>query len=407
MPEADGALSTSQTKDAKYLLLLSSGPAFSTATEAATQLRTTSNNRVGCAHLAQLHPFPHAALTALFSEKKAITWLHPASSHYDMLANEIMQNLSAEQVKNGPEWFQGRLVAQPSTEVLMAVFQNMLPKGANKTNFCPGIEFTRPASDYPQHEILLQGIQRNFPEATQWGLQADTNPEEAPSRTDKPGTLPLTVHRQKDLGPPYSRAAHFYHNVAALHVENAFHELVADPFQAIPVTPAGTAAMAEHPPERTKLPVFKPENCTGCGECLVHCPHTALPPLAINIEQLLRGAMDIAGKGGTPLTQLTPLVKNLGKISGQVLLEMEEPVENVAAFLPEAFSRLAEQMKMPEEKREKISLQIEKLIEVLEPMPVAVSNTFFTRPEQQEKGSGELFTPRPRYPSLHGLWPMC
>lgn len=385
LPGASGALRSYQAETAQYLLL---STACDLAAELVDELRSKDGIRAGYVHLAQLHPLPIAELTAVFSGKKAVTWLEPDCTQQKILPEESLQNRIASLGKNAPEWYFGRLATQPDPDTLRTVFQNMLPKGGHLTNFIAGIEFIRATSDYPQHDVLLQSIRQHFPEANQWSLPvtrtAATTPEPSGSHT-----LPPAVYRQQDLGPPYARAARFYHNVAVLHTDGALHELVADPFQAIPVAPAGAAQLAGSPPERALLPAFKPELCTGCGECLVHCPHAALPPLAIRFEHLLRGGMDIAAKRGAPLSQLTPLLKNLGKMAGQIV--RETGATDLARILPEAFSLLADQLKPDAEKREKIQAEMEQVVGILAPMQFAFTETFFTRPEQYENGSGALF----------------
>lgn len=390
VPETEGALLTYQTNKSDYLLLCS-GAVYNASTAVASRLRADSGIRAGCVHLAQVHPLPLAALANLFTGKKAVTWLHPGSAQNDILPLETLQSLGAKSGKNAPEWFRGKLATQADASALMAIFQNMLPKGEKKQAFFSGVEFIRTSSEYPQHEMLLQSLRRNFPEASTWSLLADSKPiTSLPASEHK--RLPMAIRHQKDLSPPYARTARFYHDFTAPYADGAYHELVADPYQAIPQAPLGTAGLADGPKESGTLPVFKPELCTGCGECLVHCPHAALPPLVINVEKLLRGGMEIAKKQGRPLSQLTPLLKNLGKIAGQIITANTAPLKNVADFLPAAFSRLADQMKMDAEKLEKNKSEIEILGEVLAPLSISATETFFTQSEQQEKGSGELFS---------------
>ncbi|MDV7397745.1 4Fe-4S binding protein, partial [Arthrospira platensis SPKY1] len=88
-------------------------------------------------------------------------------------------------------------------------------------------------------------------------------------------------------------------------------EAVADPFQALPVLPPETALYAPLSEQRQQLPVLDTEKCTGCGACFVHCPHSALPPLVLKLEELLKKGMEIAAQQGTPASSLTPLIKNL------------------------------------------------------------------------------------------------
>ncbi len=388
IPACPGAFDSYQVKDADYIMA-STGMLSQAAKASVDQLRSAKTMRAGYVHLALIHPIPKARLTPAFFGKKGLTWFDPGTTAPAVVSVETVQEWVAPHGKHAPGSFQGRLLVQPDSALLQAVFENMLPKGGQKSGFFAGINFSRTNSEFPQHEILLQTIERNFPEISQFSIQ----PETLPAVKEKTGsdTTPRNIHRQKDLGPPYARAARFYHNTAALYTAGAAHELVADPFQALPVAPAGTATLAGRPQDRTDLPVFKPELCTACGACMVHCPHAALPSLAINVEQLLRGGMEIAAKQGTPLAQLTPLVKNLGKIAGQVILEKAEPIGNLSDFLPEAYTRLAGQLNLEGEKRAATEQQLEKLTAVLKPLPVAATQKLFNQREVVDGGSGELF----------------
>lgn len=389
LPACPGIFESYQVKDADYLLV-STGRLSDSAKTATDQLRHAKIMRSGYVHLTLVHPLQKATFTPILNGKKGVTWLDPGTTEQAVFSTEMVQDWVTQLGKQVPVSYRGRLLVQPDVALIQAVFENMLPKVGQKSGFFAGVNFSKSGSGFPQHEILLQTIQRNFPDAHQSSIQTGISPAASESSNGSNST-PRNIHRHKDIGPPYARATRFYHNTAALYAAGALDELVADPFQALAVAPAGTAALAGRSQNRTELPVFKPDLCTVCGACMVHCPHAALPSMAISVEQLLRGGMELAAKQGTPLAQLTPLVKNLGKIAGQIIQEKTEPIESLGDFLPEAFNRLAEQMNFDGEKRTSTEQQIERLTAILKPLPIATTQKLFNQREVMEGGTGELF----------------
>jgi pyruvate-ferredoxin/flavodoxin oxidoreductase len=204
--------------------------------------------------------------------------------------------------------------------------------------------------------------------------------------------LPLAIRRYKDQGPPYSRLSRFYHDTAYFYQSGEEQEFTADPFQAVSAIPAASAGLTDVAGQRSHIPVFQPETCTGCGKCFVYCPHSALPPLAIGLEPFIKGVMEIAAGRGVPLTPLIPAVKNLARIAGQEIQVAEGKTGRIADFLPAAFERLAAQMKLPVEKEENLRNAFASFMEIAGELPVSVTDAFFSIPELRENGAGELFT---------------
>ncbi|MCB0518993.1 MAG: 4Fe-4S binding protein [Lewinellaceae bacterium] len=394
-------VSTHRTEDADYVLV-TQGAVFQTAVETVDELRSNEKAKVGCLKLNLLHPFPSGELAKLLSGKKAVTVLEAVDG---MLMDEppVFTKVKAalEGVSVGGHlWDKKKETVLCSASIglreeghnLKVVLQNMLLGEKAKRHFYLGLHFTKNKTDYPQHEVLLQTIERDYP-----GIGDETLPE-APlsthgfNRGKSDLGLPLVVRKHKNLGPPYSRLSRFYQDTAYFFKSGEAQELVADPFQALPVMPATTAGLSGMDARRTELPVFSPEKCTGCGACFVQCPHSAIPPVALGFESLLRGGMDIAGRKGLSVSALTPLVKNLGKVSAQTARQSEIPVTKVADFLPFAFEKLTTQLNLSGEKLENAQRDFNNLLSVLSDFPVAVTEEFFEKNETCEKGSGELFS---------------
>lgn len=398
--------SAHRVEDADYVLV-TQGAVFQQAVEAVDELRSKEKAKVGCLNLNLLQPFPTEDLAKLLSGKKAVTVLE-ALDGMQMDEPPVFTKVKAalEGVPAG-----GHLWDKKKAPVLIsctaepqfgskthaelgfgATLRNMLLGEKAKRHFYLGLHFTKNHTDYPQHEVLLQTIAREYPGIGDVTLPAISQPVSTKIKKESDLGLPLVVRKHKNLGPPYSRLSRFYQDTAYFFQSGEAQELVADPFQALPVMPATTAGLSGMDARRTELPVFQPEKCTGCGACFVQCPHSAIPPVALGFESLLRGGMDIAGRQGLSVSALTPLVKNLGKVSAQTVRQSEIPVTKVADFLPFAFEKLTTQLNLSGEKLDNAQRDFANLFSVLSDFPVAVTEEFFHKNETREKGSGELFS---------------
>lgn len=400
--------STHQVENAEYVLV-SPSSVFQKATEAVDQLRNTKKAKVGCLKLNLLHPFPAEELTHLLAGKKAVTILETADGAQmdePFIFTKIKAALNGITV-GGHLWGKNKatvLIAGQlnsndfanGLDLLEAAFQNMLLGENAKRHFYLGVHFTKKQTEYPQHEVLLQTIEREYPGIIDESLfpEPSTTPEfqSMNAKSESSLGLPLIVRKHKNLGPPYSKLSRFYQDTAYFFQSGETQELVADPFQALPILPATTAGLSGMDVHRSELPVFYPDKCTGCGTCFVQCPHSAIPPIVLNFEKLLRGGMDMARRQGLSVTALTPLIKNLGKVSAQVVCSTASPLSQVTDFLPDAFKKLTSQLKLTGEKLDNAQRDFNNLLSVLSDFPVAVTDDFFHKNETREKGSGELFS---------------
>jgi ferredoxin len=394
-------VSTHLAEDADYVLV-TQGAIFQKAVESVDELRSKEKAKVGCLKLNLLQPFPAEELAKLLSGKKAVTVLEAvdgAQVGEPPVFTQVKAALEGVSVgghlwdkKKAPVLCSATFRLREEAHNLKVVLRNMLLGDKAKRRYYLGLHFTKNKTDYPQHEVLLQTIAREYPGISDETLATDGQPISPKAKKESELGLPLVVRKHKNLGPPYSRLSRFYQDTAYFFQSGEAQELVADPFQALPVMPATTAGLSGMDARRTELPVFSPEKCTGCGACFVQCPHSAIPPVALGFESLLRGGMDIAGRQGLSVLALTPLVKNLGKVSAQTVRQSEIPVTQVADFLPVAFEKLTAQLNLSGEKLDNAQRDFNNLLSVLSDFPVAVTEEFFNKNEAREKGSGELFS---------------
>jgi pyruvate/2-oxoacid:ferredoxin oxidoreductase alpha subunit/ferredoxin len=384
-------IQTHQIQKAEYLIL-TAGPVFQQVKKTVDQLRTQEKIKIGCLNLSQLRPFPEKDLVAALKGAKVVTVLEGFSGGAQgeaPLLREVKAALSA-MGKKAPKLLSALHGHALSSASLHELVKNTVQSKEPKDRIFLGVDFTRDSSMLPQHELLLQRIRRAYPGISTESINAiSTNLQQASNRTY---SMPFTIRQYRDEGPAFTRLSRFYHQTACFYQSGLTVELVADPFQALPLVPAATAGFTPVAEKRASLPVFEPLNCTGCGACFTYCPHSAIPPIAIGLEPLIRGGMNIAAGQGTPVTGLTPMVKNLAKAATGILKENPEMVKRISDFLPEAFQGLAGQMKLSGERLEKAQKEIEILNNSIGEFPLALTDTFFHQAEQLEKERGALFS---------------
>lgn len=264
--------------------------------------------------------------------------------------------------------------------------QHML-SGKQLQSYHLGIGFTKDGSNYPKHDILLQHIKKEYPGIENEAVREHKN---APTPVNEKRELPLAIKRYSDHGPVYSRLSRFYNDNAFFYQIGDTDELVADPFSAIPVMPSATASFRDFEKDRQQLPLFNPINCTGCGDCFVSCPHSAMPPISIGFESLIKGGAEIATQNGQAISKLTPMIKNLGKLAAKHAIA--EEIKDIGSILKPAFEDLVTQTKLEGDKLEEASREFNSVLESVQDLPAAITDTFFNKPNQQDQGSGELFS---------------
>lgn len=280
----------------------------------------------------------------------------------------------------------------PSTDGLLAVCDNMKSENPRNNSYL-GFNFTK-NTELPKHQVLLQQISRAYPDINEQVLASSIDAE-ADNKTalpDTPANLPLTVRQYKDGGVPYSRLNRFYDDTALFYAVDNQQEIVADPFQALPTVPPVASGFSGVARDRQALPVFKSELCTGCGECFIQCPYSAIPPIAIGIESLLNSGMQAVNASGGHLVALLPMMKNLAKTATKIIKQEPEKIKTVDDFLMPSFNSLMEQMKIQGDKLTDLQKEIALIQEQIGSFPTALTDTFFNFPEAVEKGSGELFS---------------
>jgi pyruvate-ferredoxin/flavodoxin oxidoreductase len=158
------------------------------------------------------------------------------------------------------------------------------------------------------------------------------------------------------------------------------------PLASVGLMAAGTGDTASKYVARRETPIFIPENCTQCMECIAVCPDTALPNTSQEVSTVLGKAIahyvsDEEGRRG--------LLARLPEIESRARASM---LEAVKAKEPKPFPEIVRGVL---DGVEGISAAAKgELMGVLEKVPVAYTkvNAVFGAPERKKPGSGGIFS---------------
>lgn len=206
------------------------------------------------------------------------------------------------------------------------------------------------------------------------GVDADM--PEIPRLLDVPGAR-----------PGFGNPGRFWEQVCS--PTPASHDGLADPYAALSAIPAATGAVRDMTAVRMDVPLFHPEKCTGCSQCWVQCPDSAIPGLVSDIDQLLEVGMAMATNGKS-VERMRQISKHLVKEARAVLKSDSKATFTDA--LDTALERVLPKLGWDETKRAEINEEFARVKKVLADFPVARTAQFFDNPESKQAGTGGLLS---------------
>jgi pyruvate-ferredoxin/flavodoxin oxidoreductase len=225
----------------------------------------------------------------------------------------------------------------------------------------------------------LRVVRRGFEETKllDWRSLGDVAP--TPPR---PPRLPLSVQtKSPETQTPLTKADRFFEQVGSFYTEGTGSDGLADPFAAFSFTPAVTGTFRDMTQIRFEYPKFIAENCTGCSKCWTQCPDSAIPGLVVKLPDLVKVAGRRIGANAA-ISKVAPKVETALRAKLKAAKEGVLPADMARdAVLEVAKGEDAELGKA-------LTLEADKIKEVLVDFPVAKTKPFFDAFEK--KGQGAL-----------------
>ncbi len=169
----------------------------------------------------------------------------------------------------------------------------------------------------------------------------------------------------------------------------AGHDGIADPYAALSAIPAATGAVRDMTDVRMDVPLFHPEKCTGCSQCWVQCPDSAIPGLVTDIDQLLEVGMGIAANG-KPIDRMRQVSKHLAKETRSLLKGID--AGRFTDVLSAAFDKVVTKLGWDDARRNELTAEFARVKQVLAGFPVAKTAIFFDNFEAKKPGTGGLLS---------------
>ena len=164
---------------------------------------------------------------------------------------------------------------------------------------------------------------------------------------------------------------------------------IADPFAAISAIPAATGAVRDMSGVRLEVPHFIAEKCTGCAQCWIQCPDSAIPGLVSGFDDVLNAAIDVS-MNGNRMERIRPMVKNWAKEAQKIL--QKDPTIKVPVAFATAYENVANKMGWDAERRAATDAEFHVVQARIANFPLARTKPFFDALEGKSKGSGGLLS---------------
>src|SRR5262249_14757980 len=159
----------------------------------------------------------------------------------------------------------------------------------------------------------------------------------------------------------------------------------ANAYSALGVMAAGSGDTASKYVARRETPLYIPENCTQCMECIAVCPDTALPNCSQDLETVLRTAVSNYVSDASERQKMLRLMPEIEKRTRQImrdtLVKNPPPLQEIVkkgTHAGKGFSAEAKQQ----------------FFDVLDKVPLAYqkTNAIFATPEKRNAGGGGVFS---------------
>ena len=165
---------------------------------------------------------------------------------------------------------------------------------------------------------------------------------------------------------------------------NYGYDQPASPLASMGVIAAATGDTASKYVARRETPLYIPENCTQCMECISVCPDTALPNTSQDLGTLLRTAITrYVGDRGERARMLEKLPEIEKQTRQRMLAEMKQgtPLPKIIREVTESVDGFSAEAKA-------------QFYNILDKVPMAYQkvNAIFSSPERKAPGSGGIFS---------------
>jgi pyruvate-ferredoxin/flavodoxin oxidoreductase len=183
--------------------------------------------------------------------------------------------------------------------------------------------------------------------------------------------------------PPLTRVAEF----DAMFRAKLGYNQPANAYAALGVMAAGSGDTASKYVARRETPLYIPENCTQCMECIAVCPDTALPNCSQDLDTILYTAISNYVSDGSERKKMLDLLPEISKRTREMMRTAVTAKDE--APRPQEFIR-----KVTHDVDGFSPSAKEEFFNVIDKVPMAYqkANAIFATPEKKSPGTGGIFS---------------
>ena len=160
----------------------------------------------------------------------------------------------------------------------------------------------------------------------------------------------------------------------------------ASPLAALGVMAAGSGDTASKYVARRETPLYIPENCTQCMECIAVCPDTALPNCSQDFDTILSAAITNYVSDPSERKKMLGLVPEIDKRTRELM--RDSVAKNTGIPLQQLIRQVTHQVNgFSEASKTQFFNVLDKI-----PMAYQKTNAIFATPEKRKPGGGGIFS---------------
>ena len=239
-------------------------------------------------------------------------------------------------------------------------------------------------------EDNMRVVQRGFEEVTEI-TEKEVGKPKAGNKGNGELQIPVMVKREPESASAASDIHRFWSQTGSMYAEGAGESVPADPFMSMSLMPAVSSHFRDMTSIRFEHPEFIPENCTGCGDCYVVCPDTAIPGLVNEVGQVLDTVVRRLKEHGSTPKQLPRAVRQM-EIKLRKLFAEAEETDQVQAMIEKAIEATIADADLPDEGKKQLKEEFGEFREELGDFQFALCRPYYTLPEKKQKGNGGLLS---------------
>lgn len=326
-----------------------------------------------------LNPMQDSHLMNYLAKAKSVTVLYQGRSNQNMLKRiQVVCARSFPKVN----LIEGHIPVNVQDPDLQFLFDNGREKNPAEKIY-PEYQFLKVASGNPKIEYREQSVAKSLD-----GLNKISKGKAGVAENKLFSARPSDLKYHQIDRQDFSNLSEFINNVTFDFPEQkeANHT---SPYNLLNFIPDGSFKVLNREEKRKSFPEIDSQACTGCSNCVVACPYSAISAKSATLTGILNTAIEMLTLKGEKIASLKPQVKNLAKMTSSYLKS------DIKSSLREVFSKgLQDLVKFKgydNERAQEVNNEFELVIDLVEKGRWVATELMYLDFEGFQAGTGELF----------------